>query len=153
MFLFAHAAAPTALAQLTRNLGWVGEQPGALNLVSLVLVVAGFALLIWCLVLHFVHCPRIVEVNVFAPPYLLTTGPYRWSRNPMYVAGVTIWLGWTLFYGSVAVFLAMVAFWSAIAFLGVPNEERKLDAAFGERYRHYKHTVPRWLGRPRDETL
>jgi len=37
-------------------------------------------------------------------------------------------------------------FWSALAFLAIPFEERRLEARWGESYRRYKRAVPRWLG-------
>jgi steroid 5-alpha reductase family enzyme len=42
------------------------------------------------------------------PFYLLTQGPYRYTRNPMYLGGLAIWLGWAAFYGSGAVFVGFV---------------------------------------------
>jgi protein-S-isoprenylcysteine O-methyltransferase Ste14 len=91
----------------------------------------------------------MVEVMLFTPPYLLTDGPYRWSRNPMYVAALVIWTGWALYYGSAAVLVVMLAAGVGLAFAGVPTEERKLEAQFGGAYLRYKSTVPRWLGRTR----
>jgi protein-S-isoprenylcysteine O-methyltransferase Ste14 len=124
LFLLAHAAAPSELAHLSRRYGWVNDSPRMWNLFPLLLVVAGFACLIWCTVLHFVQCPRMVEVKGFTPPYLLTNGPYKWSRNPMYVAALSIWIGWALFYGSVAVLIVMLACGAGIVFAVVPAEER-----------------------------
>jgi protein-S-isoprenylcysteine O-methyltransferase Ste14 len=145
LFPLAHVAAPLSLSSLATRHGWVEGRPGIGNLFGLALVVAGFAGLLWCLVLHFVRCPRTVELEL-TPTYLLTDGPYQFTRNPMYVAAVAIWLGWTLFYGSVAVLIGLVAVWLFAAFLAVPFEERNLVARFGESYLRYKERVPRWLG-------
>ena len=76
-------------------------------------------------------------------------GPYQFTRNPMYLSGMAIWLGWVIFYGSVAVFVGFVVGWVSVIFLVVPWEERKLEARFGDAYLQYKNTVPRWLGRGR----
>jgi protein-S-isoprenylcysteine O-methyltransferase Ste14 len=149
LFLLAHAAAPSELSRLTPRFGWVEGRPAVWNLFGLVLVAAGFSCLSWCLYLHFARCPRMVEVKLFTPPYLLTDGPYRWSRNPMYVAALVIWTGWALYYGSAAVLVVMLAAGVGLAFAGVPTEERKLEAQFGGAYLRYKSTVPRWLGRTR----
>jgi protein-S-isoprenylcysteine O-methyltransferase Ste14 len=78
----------------------------------------------------------------------MTRGPYALSRNPMYVSEVMLWLGWTMFYGSLGVTVGFVILLAALV-VSVPYEERALDARFGERYRGYKITVPRWLGRRR----
>ena len=146
--LLGHAGLPAGLANLTRRTGWNNNQPGAWNILGLLLVVPGFLCLGWCAYLHFVRSSRTIEVVMAAPPELLIEGPYKWSRNPMYVAGMVIWSGWVFFYGSLGVLAGMLPFWSAIALLGVPQEERRLEAQFGESYTRYKRTVPRWLGRP-----
>lgn len=76
---------------------------------------------------------------------IATTGPYRWTRNPMY-------LGMTLVYAGIA-----VGFDGAIALALLPlvliviqrqviaREERYLEAKFGDDYRRYKAEVRRWL--------
>ena len=79
--------------------------------------------------------------------YLVLGGPYRFTRNPIYLFGMLIWLGWIIFYGSVAVLAGTVIIWGSVALLVVPWEERNLEARFGETYLQYKHSVPRWLGR------
>jgi protein-S-isoprenylcysteine O-methyltransferase Ste14 len=79
--------------------------------------------------------------------YLVVGGPYRFTRNPMYLCGMLIWLGWIIFYGSVAVLAGTVVIWGSVGMLVVPWEERNLEARFGEAYLRYKHSVPRWLGR------
>src|ERR1019366_2147241 len=77
----------------------------------------------------------------------LRSTPYRSSRNPMYVAALTIWSGWALFYGSVAVIVGVLVLWAIIALVVIPYEERRLAAAWGEPYLQYKSRVSRWFGR------
>ncbi len=79
--------------------------------------------------------------------YLVVRGPYQFTRNPMYLSGMVIWLGWIIFYGSVAVLGGAVVFWGSVALLVVPWEEHKLEARFGEAYLRYKNSVPRWVGK------
>ncbi len=64
----------------------------------------------------------------------------------MYVAGMLVWAGWVIFYGSIGVLGGLIPFWPLIALRGVPAEERKLETLFGESYLQYKRTVPRWPG-------
>jgi protein-S-isoprenylcysteine O-methyltransferase Ste14 len=73
-------------------------------------------------------------------------GPYGFTRNPMYGAELGLWLGWALWYGSVAVFSGFVVFWAVVNFVVVPREERSLEARFGGTYREYKAKKPRWFG-------
>ncbi|MGI8989680.1 MAG: methyltransferase family protein [Bryobacteraceae bacterium] len=83
------------------------------------------------------------------PSYLLTEGPYRYSRNPIYLAELTIWLGWILFYGSFAVAGIFAVGSLLVGPIVVPREERGLEARLGAEYREYRRTVPRWLGKIR----
>jgi len=117
-------------------------------LLALILIGIGTACISWCARLHFVASPGSFEME-HTPRYLLVRGPYQFTRNPMYLSGMAIWLGWVIFYGSVAVFVGFVVVWVSVTFLVVPWEERELEARFGEAYLRYKNTVPRWLGKTR----
>jgi protein-S-isoprenylcysteine O-methyltransferase Ste14 len=64
----------------------------------------------------------------------------------MYVSGLFVWLGWTFFYGSPAVFVALLLLWSVFAFRVIPQEERQLEELFGEEHLTYKRSVRRWIG-------
>lgn len=153
MLLLAHVITPASLSALTPRLGWKHERPTAWNLLGFVLVVPGLIWLGWCVYLHFTYSPQTIQTPEPAPSYLLTSGPYKWSRNPMYIAGMAMWAGWTIFYGSLAVLLGALAFWSGVIFLAVPYEERHLAARFGPSHARYKRAIPRWLGRPHFEHL
>jgi len=85
-----------------------------------------------------------------APPeHLVVGGPFRWIRNPGYVAVVSLVAGQALLFGSGAV-LAYAAF-LAVAFhlFVVLYEEPTLRRQFGTEYESYCREVPRWIPRPR----
>jgi protein-S-isoprenylcysteine O-methyltransferase Ste14 len=136
---------PWAIAKLGPGFGWSGGAPGNWNLAGLIAVAIGLALYIWCLAVHFINYPAAVRIG-FSPPILVVAGPYRFSRNPMYLSALIAWVGWTIFYGSPAVFVALVLLWSVFAFRVIPLEERQLQAMFGDDYLDYKRSVPRWIG-------
>src|SRR6266446_1322953 len=140
-----HGVVPWAISLLARRHGWAAGRPASWNFVGLVLVLVGAVSVIWSLVVHFVQMPETVELE-WTPKYLLRRGPYAFTRNPMYVGALTLWLGWTLFYGSIAVAIGCLVLWLVMATL-VRSEERRLEARFGDAYREYKNVVPRWLGR------
>ena len=137
---------PWAVAKLGPRYGWSPAFPATWNLVGLVAVAAGLTLYVWCLVFHFKSYRAPVRIG-FSPPHLVVAGPYRVSRNPMYVAGLFAWLGWTVFYGSPAVLIGLALLWSLFTFRVIPGEERQLEALFGDEYREYKRSVRRWIGR------
>jgi protein-S-isoprenylcysteine O-methyltransferase Ste14 len=76
---------------------------------------------------------------------IVRTGPYRISRNPIYVAfsllnlGIAIWVDslWAL--GTLFVAIGVMAV------IVIPREERYLERKFGDGYLDYKRTVRRWL--------
>jgi protein-S-isoprenylcysteine O-methyltransferase Ste14 len=102
------------------------------------LIVLGAGLSLWA-------AAEAGEMDVSSPDGLLTGGPYRVSRNPMYV-------GWTLVQAGLA--STSNAFW-LIAILplvilythwtGVRREERLLARKFGDEYAAYKRQVPRYI--------
>ena len=109
------------------------EHPSAWNALGLLPVAAGIALIVWVIALHRREAVRHgwrFEKTPFEPQrYLIVGGPYRYSRNPIYLSHLAIWIGWALFYGSVAVLLGVVAIWLLLRFLILPYEERGLRRA------------------------
>ncbi len=87
-------------------------------------------------------------MQILAPPFLMTTGPYAYTRNPMYVAELALWLGWATLFGSLFTLLGFVVL-TVVIILILPWEERGLERQFGEIYRQYQARVSRWLGRTR----
>jgi len=78
-------------------------------------------------------------------PALVTSGPFRFSRNPMYV-GMLIWLlGLAVLLGSLIAFVFPVLLFLLANFIVIPMEERELERSFGEPYLEYKRRVRRWL--------
>lgn len=146
--LIGHVGMPWVFSLLTPRFGWVNGSPGLWNLIGLILVAAGLAMIGWGSSLHISSAtgPKVFEAT---PPFMLVKGPYRFSRNPMFLLELVMWLGWAIFYGSIAVFIAFILWWILFAFMAIPYEERQLEARFGETYLQYKKAVPRWFGLPR----
>ena len=55
----------------------------------------------------------------------MTTGPYAYTRNPMYAAELALWLGWAILFGSLVVLLGLVVL-TVVIVLVLPWEERGL---------------------------
>lgn len=140
---FAHGVIPWAISRFTPRYGWHAKSPGVWNLFGLVVVVVAAALLTWILATGIANTPDRVRLGL-TPSVLITTGPYRLTRNPMYVAELGLWLGWSLFFGSPSVFLGLVLLLLTLNFIILPREERGLERAFGPAYLQYKSRVPRW---------
>jgi protein-S-isoprenylcysteine O-methyltransferase Ste14 len=82
------------------------------------------------------------------PRHLVTSGPYRWSRNPMYIGALTILLGWCVLWDSrtLRVYTLVVAGLFCLRVLAV--EEPWAARNFGADWESYRAKVPRWIGTP-----
>jgi protein-S-isoprenylcysteine O-methyltransferase Ste14 len=76
---------------------------------------------------------------------LVTTGIYRYSRNPMYLGHALILLGWTLYLHNAAAALAVPAFMLYITRFQIRPEERYLSVQFADSYTSFRRQTPRWL--------
>lgn len=79
------------------------------------------------------------------PTSLLTSGPFRISRNPIYLGMAAILLGVAVLLGTLVTLAFPVLFITLIEFFIIPGEERMLEKIFGEPYRDYKKRVRRWI--------
>lgn len=76
---------------------------------------------------------------------LVTSGPYRFTRNPMYVGMAFLYAALALALGVIWALIALPLVLIAVDRLVVAREEPYLEAKFGDAYRDYKRRVRRWL--------
>jgi protein-S-isoprenylcysteine O-methyltransferase Ste14 len=76
---------------------------------------------------------------------IVRTGPYRFSRNPIYLAFVLFILGLSLWLNDLWLLVALAAFAGFISIMIIPREERFLERNFQPQYSEYKAAVRRWL--------
>ena len=76
---------------------------------------------------------------------LVASGPYRFTRNPMYLGMAGMLLGTAVYLGSVTPWLVLPAFVAIISERFIVREEAMMEKAFGQPYRDYKARVRRWL--------
>jgi protein-S-isoprenylcysteine O-methyltransferase Ste14 len=76
---------------------------------------------------------------------IVRAGPYRFSRNPIYLAFSLLQLGIAIWVNSLWVVATLVPAHAVIAWIVVPREERYLERAFGAEYLAYKSSVRRWI--------
>lgn len=79
------------------------------------------------------------------PIKLITSGPFRISRNPMYLGMLFILLGAAILLGTTVTFIFPFVFFVVIEFLFIPMEERNLEKVFKNTYLDYKRKVRRWI--------
>jgi protein-S-isoprenylcysteine O-methyltransferase Ste14 len=76
---------------------------------------------------------------------LVTAGPYRVTRNPMYLGMAAAYAGLAVATGVLWALAFLPAVVIAIDRLVIPREERHLAATFGEDYEQYRRRVRRWI--------
>jgi protein-S-isoprenylcysteine O-methyltransferase Ste14 len=76
---------------------------------------------------------------------IATTGPYRWTRNPMYLGMALIYAGLAIGFDGPIAFALLPLVLIAIQTQVIAREERYLETKFGDDYRRYKAEVRRWL--------
>jgi protein-S-isoprenylcysteine O-methyltransferase Ste14 len=76
---------------------------------------------------------------------LVTSGVYRFTRNPSYLGLVLIIAGIALWVGSLSPWIVVMLFPLFLYKAYIQVEESELQARFGSRYQQYRQLVPRWI--------
>jgi protein-S-isoprenylcysteine O-methyltransferase Ste14 len=76
---------------------------------------------------------------------IVGTGPYRFSRNPIYLSFILFVLGLSIWLNNLWLVVMLVPAVGIIASVVIPREERFLERHFSEQYPRYKAAVRRWL--------
>jgi len=137
VWLGLHMAVAWFMAQVWAPLGDWGVWPGR-GLIGL-----GLALMVWSALAF--RRARTTLVPHRAPAALVETGPYRRSRNPIYLADLLILAGWAILLGAPAALLLLAPLYSVLLTRFVLKEEAVLKAGLGAPYEAYLDRVPRWL--------
>jgi protein-S-isoprenylcysteine O-methyltransferase Ste14 len=107
------------------------------------LLTIGFLLRLWAT--FYFYQLKMGVIKLAPQNKLITSGPFRYSRNPLYLGGnVFIFLGVVLFLGS-SVGLLLTAINIVLVDFMIKREERQLEKSFGEEWLSYKKKVRRWL--------
>lgn len=124
--------------------GWHLPMPVfARSLLALILIGIGAVPLIAALL-------ALKQANTAIPPWLptrqiVTTGPYKFSRNPIYIGLVLVYVGLVIMLGSGAGLVLLLPVLGILHFGIVLREEAYLTGKFGEMYKNYCASTPRWL--------
>lgn len=101
-------------------------------------VIAGWGLLIF-------HKARTTTVPGQSSVKLVTWGPYRFSRNPMYVGLVLAYLGEAALLKQIWPVLVLPFMLVYLNWTVIPVEEAKLEEVFRDEYGTYRQRVRRWI--------
>lgn len=142
--LVAFLALPGVVAFLVPLLLW---GPGAAtfsNAWGMVPLSIGVVLLLVC-AREFYVAGRGTLAPWAPPTALVVTGPYKWSRNPMYIAVVLVLAGWAIGFRSWSLTAYGVAVLVAFHLRIVLHEEPWLAHTFGTTWVQYRKRVSRWM--------
>jgi protein-S-isoprenylcysteine O-methyltransferase Ste14 len=76
---------------------------------------------------------------------LVVSGPFRISRNPLYLSLLCLYVGIALFVNGLWLFLLAIPLVAVLRLGIIAPEERYLERKFGDEYRRYRSRVRRWL--------
>ncbi len=143
LWLLLSALLMTALhhyAPLGRITGWLGTISSGFGFgfVAISLLLFG-----WAVKQFMVQKTTIIPFHKSTA--LIKSGPFRWSRNPIYLSMVLLLTGIAFFPGSLTPLLVPPLFAILIKRLFIQREEQMLRDQFGECYQQYCRDVPRWF--------
>lgn len=119
-----------AWPEWTRWAGWI-------------LFIAPFSIAIWAATTFRRHSTPVNPLGKVAT--IVNTGPFRYSRNPMYVSLLLSYIGGTLAFRLVWSAILLVPVFLLLQYGVIVLEEKHLQAVFGEQYTEYRGRVRRWL--------
>ena len=116
----------------------------SLRLIAGILAASAGAALFWTGLWTFARLRTGIMLQD-AATRLVTSGPYRWSRNPQYVAFVLLYFGVSVLANTVWPVILLPLVIAALHVLVIRREERYMHRIFRDEYRVYCRRVHRWL--------
>jgi len=111
--------------------------------IATLFIVSGVGLMVWAALTMW---RWRTTINPFsAVSSLCRDGPFRFSRNPIYLGDILALIGAAVCLDSLWVLLFTPFVWSVIRNMVIRHEEAYLEALFGDTYRDYRTQVRRWL--------
>lgn len=117
--------------------------PGLARAIGALLAIIAVALLMWA-IRTFRSAGTPVPGNL-PTTTIVNAGPYRFSRNPIYLAFSLFQAGIALAVNEAWILITLVPAIAVMSFVVIPREEHYLEARFGEEYAKYKSSVRRWV--------
>lgn len=116
---------------------------GPLRYAGIILVLTGLSMTFYSFYLFKKNKTPILPGT--KPTFVVMQGPYKFTRNPMYLGVTLALLGMSIYIGNLLVLLSPLIFFIAISIVYIPFEEKLMEKLFGKKYLDYKKKVRRWI--------
>ena len=124
-------------------LAWPGLDDAYARFIGLGIGAAGLALIAWAAMTMWRHKTTVLPNRGVSE--LVTDGPFRWRRNPIYLGDALVLLGVAEMTKNIWFAILVPVFMVAVTWLAILPEERHLEAKFGDRWRAYRDATRRWI--------
>jgi protein-S-isoprenylcysteine O-methyltransferase Ste14 len=141
--LFVAAIAAALLLSWALPLPWPGLDDAPAHWIGLGFGVAGLVLMVLGFKALIEHRTTVFPNKTATT--LVTRGPYRWFRNPIYLGQVLLLFAGAEITKSIWFVVAGLGFGALVTVLQIVPEERHLEAQFGDAYLDYKTRTRRWI--------
>jgi len=131
------------LGDQIRTLPFPGVAPIVLEIIGVAVLIGGLYLMFWGIAAF-----RRVMTAIFPNQpanELVTDGPYRFSRNPMYTGFTLVYIGGAFILDTMWPVLLLPVVLALVYLLVIRREEAYLADAFGDKYAAYRQRVRRWV--------
>lgn len=141
--LFVSTLAAAWLLDRAYPLSWPGLDDTPARIVGIGFGALGIILVLWAA--WTLHSARTTVMPHKRTDHLVTSGPFRLRRNPIYLGEIFLMFGAAEFTKNVWFAILVPVFALAVTWLAILPEERHLEARFGDRWRDYKARTRRWI--------
>ena len=121
--------------------------PQPYNLIGVLFIPVGMFLVIWAnyALLHIGKIGLRNREPMQRPSNLVLDGPYRFTRNPIYLGNLLMLLGLVIVWSSIVTAFILILVYIVFRYIFIKKEEIILEEEFGDEYREFKKRVKRWL--------
>lgn len=116
---------------------------GTVKTAGFLVIAVGIALPVWSAQIF-----KRIETNIIpykSPDKIVTEGPFRFSRNPMYLGMLLVLIGTSIRLGTAESMVFVILFFCVANWWYIPFEEAKMEKVFGDQFTNYAQRVRRWI--------
>ena len=116
---------------------------GKFKYIGLIIFLAGLSITFYSFYLFKKNKTPIIPGT--KPTFVVQSGPYKFTRNPMYIGVTFALLGISIYIGNLLSLISPLIFFILMNLIYIPFEEKLMENIFGKHYLDYKKKVRRWF--------